>query len=173
MRSVISLCVAALMAGTISSGAWAGESRSVNFVIFKKADAGYEYDPIMFGSFSRFIKAMHGAQLLLLNHSGSSVNGDVLNLQQDILREQAGDRMSDVGINCQLTFHTMPVGGNIEYSLNGDCQIMESYLTGGRTLHAKIPLTELPDTVQGDDVWIEIYEDSKSGIAFYANVSSR
>jgi len=30
----------------------------------------------------------------------------------------------------------------------------------------------LPDTSQGENVWVMIYEDEENGIAFYGNVSA-
>ena len=173
MRST-SYFLIGLLACLIPMSAQADDTRSINFVIFQKSTPSYEYDPIMFGSFSQFVKAMHGSQLLLLTHSSSSRNGDVLNLQQDVLREQHDGHMSDVGINCQLSFHYSPTAaGDTEYTLGGSCQIMQTHSSSGHgeVLQAKIPTTDLPDMVQGDDVWIEVYEDAKSGVAFYANVS--
>jgi len=151
--------------------AQADDTRSVNFVIFMKSAPAFEYDPIMFGGFSSFIKAMDGAELLLLSHSAKSQDGDILNLQQDVLRDQEDGTFSDIGINCQLSFHSKMLFNELEYSVNGNCQIIAKFHGQAITLKAKIPLTELPDTAQGHDVWIEVYEDKRSGIAFYANVS--
>jgi len=151
--------------------AQADDTRSVNFVIFMKSAPSFEYDPIMFGDFSQFIKAMDGADLLLLSHSAKSQNGDVLNLQQDVLRDQVNGKFSDIGINCQLSFHYETVSNEVEYNVAGNCQIIAKFHGQAITLKAKIPQTELPDTAQGHDVWIEVYEDKRSGISFYANVS--
>jgi len=151
--------------------AQADDTRSVNFVIFMKSAPSFEYDPIMFGGFSEFITAMNGAELLLLSHSARSQNGDVLNLQQDVLRDQKNGKFSDIGINCQLSFHYQTVLKEVEYNVSGSCQIIAKFNGQPITLKAKIPQTELPDAAQGHDVWLEVYENKRSGIAFYANVS--
>jgi len=41
-----------------------------------------------------------------------------------------------------------------------------------KNVTAIIPMASLPDTSQGEDAWVEIYEDEASGTAFYANVSA-
>jgi hypothetical protein len=87
------------------------------------------------------------------------------------LLDQKNGKFSDIGINCQLSFHYQTVLKELEYSVNGNCQIIAKFHGQAITLKAKIPLTELPDTAQGHDVWIEVYEDKRSGISFYANVS--
>ncbi|OIO73395.1 MAG: hypothetical protein AUJ57_04465 [Zetaproteobacteria bacterium CG1_02_53_45] len=147
----------------------AGEARSVNFIIFMNDNPNVEYDPIMFGSFSQFIKAMDGSQVLLLSHSASVLGGDVLNLQQDVLKSTTGGHFSDVGVNCQLSYF-QEAG---EYNVGGNCQIIDKFHGEQLTLQAKIPRTELPDMAQGKPVWIEVYEDARTGIAFYANISNR
>jgi len=39
-------------------------------------------------------------------------------------------------------------------------------------IKAIIPPASLPDTSQGVDVWVMIYEDKHTGTVFYANVAS-
>lgn len=168
MRIVTALLIALLFQ---SATAMADDARKVNFMIFMKQQPSYEYDPIMFGGFSQFIKAMNGTRLLLLSHNAKAINGDVINLQQDVLQEHKGSGFDDVGINCQLSFHDHDALGDPNYQLSGDCQIIGRYHNRNVTLKAHIPATDLPDTARGSNVWIEVYEDSESGVAFYANVS--
>jgi len=163
--------IAAGMGLANASTAQADNGRSVNFLVFIKAQPHFEYDPIMFGDFSHFIQEMKGANLLLLSHSAKSIDGDVINLQQDVLKEVSNDKFTDVGVNCQINFHTVPDGSDIEYQLGGNCQILENFKGNFITIKAQIPKTDLPDSAKGTDVWMEVYEDARSGIAFYANVS--
>jgi len=172
MRYIICMLFAASI-GMVSVNAQAEDSRSVNFIVFLKVQPDFEYDPIMFGGFSAFINKMDGARLLLLSHSAKSLNGDVINLQQDVLNDRKGGGLNDVGVNCQLSFHYAGEANDIEYQLNGDCQIIDKFKGEAMTIKAHIPATDLPDAARGTDVWMEVYEDSKSGIAFYANVSKR
>jgi len=146
----------------------AAEIRNVNFAVFQKVNADFEFEPIVMGKFSDFIQAMHGSQVVLLSHSTNSVNGDVINLQQDVLREADGE-LNDIGINCSLNFLDSSTDDNTSFELGGMCKILDSLNVN---VTAIIPMASLPDTVQGVDAWVELYEDEKNGIAFYANVSS-
>ncbi len=150
--------------------AQADEARHVNFAAFQKVQAGFEFDPIVVGRFSDFIQAMEGAQILLLSHTSDAISGDVLNLQQDVLRE-GENGLGDHGINCSLSFGIDHAGESPEYSLGGLCRIIRSSGDSNQNITAIIPPAALPDTAQGFDAWIELYEDEKHGIAFYANVS--
>jgi len=146
----------------------AAEIRNVNFAIFQKVSDDFEFEAIVLGKFSDFIEAMHGAQVILLSHSTDSVGGDVINLQQDVLREADGE-LNDIGINCSLTFQDSGTDENTSFELGGMCKILDSL---NKNVTAIIPMASLPDTEQGIDAWVELYEDTENGIAFYANVSS-
>jgi len=163
MASVISL---------VSTAAYADDSRSLNFIILEKTKASFDYDPIIFGGFSKFIRAMDGAQVALLSHTASSRNGDVINLQQDILQESAAGEFDDVGVNCQLTFTYDGPADDVEYHIAGDCQIHGHFNGESMKLKAHVPTTDLADAAKTGDIWIEVYEDKKSGVAFYANASN-
>jgi len=149
----------------------AKDSKHVNFAAFQKLDPKFEFDPIVLGKFSDFIAAMDGAQVLILSHTADSVHGDVINIQQDVLRQSA-EGLGDVGINCQLSFLAEGMGSSTVYELGGLCRILD--VGNGKTskLLAVIPMAGLPDTTQGVDAWVLLYEDTVSGIAFYATVST-
>jgi len=168
MRFITALLIALCFQ---SATALADDARKVNFMIFMKQQATYEYDPIMFGGFSQFIKQMSGTRLLLLSHNAKAINGDVINLQQDVLHERKDSGFDDVGVNCQLSLRDHDALGDPAWQISGDCQIIGKYHNKSIALKAHIPATDLPDTAKGTDVWIDVYEDSESGIAFYANVS--
>jgi len=153
------------------SGALAGESRHINFAAFQKESPNFEYEAIVLGKFSDFINAMDGAQVLILSHMADAVDGDVINIQQDVLREENG-ALGDFGINCQLSFKDESDAESTSYAIGGICRIIQIGKGKELKLVAVIPSASLPDTAQGIDAWVELYEDEKTGIAFYANVSS-
>jgi len=161
-----------LLFGAWSIEASADDSRNVNFAAFEKVDKNFEFDPIVLGKFSDFIAAMEGAQILVLSHSASSVDGDVINIQQDVLRESQ-DGLGDTGINCQLSFRDESTKTNTSYAIGGLCKILQ--IGGGKDkkVTAVISPASLPDTAQGVEAWVMLYEDEASGIAFYANVSKK
>lgn len=153
------------MAPLLSSAA---EIRNVNFAVFQKEDDDFEFEAIVLGKFSDFIEAMEGSQILLLSHSTDSVDGDVINLQQDVLRESEGE-LNDIGINCSLNFRDHSTDDGTAFELGGLCKILDSL---NENITAIIPMKSLPDTEQGVNAWVELYEDEENGIAFYANVSA-
>jgi len=161
-----------MLIGTAASPSLAGGgARNVNFAAFQKIEAGFEYDAIVLGKFSDFIKAMDGAQVLLLSHTADAVDGDVINIQQDVLREDKGS-LGDFGINCQLSFKDESSVDNTSYAIGGLCKIIQVGRGKNFRLTSIIPMASVPDTAQGIDVWVELEEDEKTGIAFYGNVST-
>ncbi|MDQ6966393.1 MAG: hypothetical protein Q9M23_05675 [Mariprofundaceae bacterium] len=153
-----------------SASASAGESRHVNFAAFEKGSPDFEYEAIVLGKFADFIHAMNGAQVLLISHTADTIDGDVINIQQDVLREDKGT-LGDFGINCQLSFVDESTPQNTSYAIGGLCKIIQVGGDKNIRLSALIPMASLPDTAQGVDAWVELYEDETTGIAFYANVS--
>ena len=146
----------------------AAEIRNINFAIFQKVDDNFEFEAIVLGKFSSFITAMKGSQVLLLSHTRSSVDGDVINIQQDVLRDSS-EGLNDIGINCSLSFRDHSTDDNTDFELGGLCKILD---TLNANVTAVIPMSSLPDTEQGIDAWVELYEDKANGVAFYANVSA-
>jgi len=146
----------------------AAEIRNINFSVFQKLDDNFEFEPIVLGRFSDFIDAMKGSQVLLLSHTKDSIDGDVINLQQDVLRESSAG-LNDIGISCALTFADHSTAQDTSFEIGGLCKILDSL---NENVTAIIPMTSLPDTDQGIGAWVELFEDEKNGIAFYANVDS-
>ena len=144
------------------------ELRDINFAVFQKVDDDFEYDPIVLGRFSEFINVMEGTQLLLLSHTKDSINEDVINLQQNVLRESS-EGLNDIGVSCNLTFLDFSEEDETEFELGGMCKIFDSL---NENVMAIIPMASLPDTEEGVEAWVMLYEDENNGIAFYANVSS-
>ncbi|GMQ99825.1 MAG: hypothetical protein BMS9Abin18_0652 [Zetaproteobacteria bacterium] len=161
----------ALIGASMNPAMAGGGARNVNFAAFQKVDAGFEYDAIVLGKFSDFIKAMDGTQVLLLSHTADAVDGDVINVQQDVLREDKGV-LSDFGINCQMSFRDESTSDNTSYAIGGMCKIIEVGHGKNLKLTVIIPMISVPDTAQGIDAWVLLDEDEKTGIAFYGNVST-
>lgn len=167
MKKALMVC-GVVMCGMIASQASAAEVRNINFAVFQKVDSAFQFDPIVTGRFSDFITTMSGAQVLLLSHTRGSVDGDVINIQQDVLRDSS-DGLNDMGINCNMTFRDHSTDANTAFELGGLCRIIDSLNTN---VNAVIPMASLPDTEQGVEAWVELYEDKASGTAFYANVGT-
>lgn len=150
--------------------AQAGGPRNLNFAAFHKVAKNFAFEPGVTGKFADFIQAMEGSQILLLSHTSDAVDGDVINIQQDVLRENKG-ALGDYGINCQISFRDASTPDTPSYKVGGLCKIIQVGNGKNLKLSAIIPMADVPDTSQGVDVWMKVYEDEKTGIAFYANVS--
>ncbi len=148
----------------------AGEVRSVNFAAFQKVDKDFEFSPIVEGTFSDFIAAMEGSQILALAHTAGAIDGDVITLQTSVLRDESGS-LGDFGVDCQLSYKDESTKEDTSFLLGGLCKIIK--VGRGENLRKTllIPHTNIPDTSQGFDGWFMLDEDEKTGIAFYANVS--
>jgi len=170
LKRALMITIAAGIALVATESAAADDARNVNFAAFQKVDANFESDPMVLRKFSDFISVMDGAQILILSHTADSINNDVINIQQDVLR-QGKDGLGDVGINCQLTYLDESTPESTSYEVGGFCKILDVGDGRENKLLAIIPMTGLPDTAQGVDAWVMLYEDEVSGTAFYANVS--
>jgi len=145
----------------------------VNIAAFHKTVADYEFEAIVLGRFSNFIAEMEkGSQVIFLYHTAGIQNNDVITFNADVLREGASEEFSDNGVNCSISFIDESEEDNTSYAVGGLCTILLSDAGKHQKIKAIIPPASLPDTSQGVDVWVMIYEDENTGTAFYANVTS-
>ena len=164
------------MAGIAPASAAGHGIRFLNFAAFQKNNpqGKWDYDALVLGRFSSFISNMEaGSHILLLSHTADIKDGDVVNIQTDVLRADKGGKLGDSGINCQLSFEDHSTKQTTSFAVGGLCTILEITTTKDLSLEAIIPPASVPDTAQGEDVWVQLYEDPKTGIAFYANVSGK
>jgi len=167
------MCVLAIFAIAIVVPAQASGTKHVNIAVFHKTVADYEFEAIVLGRFSDFIAEMEkGSQIVFLNHTAGVKHNDVITLNVDVLSENAGDGFDDNGVNCSISFTDESDAENTAYAVGGLCTILMSNNGVHEKIKAVIPSADLPDTSQGVDVWVMIYEDEKTGTAFYANVTT-
>jgi len=105
------------------------------------------------------IGALSGkADFLLLTQTVGIQDGDVLNIQNDVLREGSGSGFDDLGINCQLSVDTKGKSWNV----GGKCDVFLPHLGG-----EKIVGIIKPHTIETERVWHHVWENDKTGIAVY------
>lgn len=95
-----------------------------------------------------------GAEMSLFAHSAAIKNGDVLNLQNDTLREVNGE-FKDMGINCQIS---MSIEG--EWKVAGRCEV---FMSGD----ARANHTIAPTPIAKELIWYKVFEDKEQGVAGY------
>ena len=86
-------------------------------------------------------------------------NGDVLNIQNDVLRENSGNGFADLGIDCQLTVDS----GAPVWKVGGKCEIFLPHLNGGEKVLGVIA----PHAIETEKVWHHVWDDEKTGVAVY------
>jgi len=150
----------------------AAGTNHVNIAAFQKISSDYSFEAAVMGKFSDFIAAMEqGTEIIFLNHTADVEDHDVISFNADVLREQDGASFGDNGVNCSISVSDEVVKGDHLYALSGMCHLLSHDQGKEEKISVIIPKTEVPDTAQGVDVWMMIYEDKSKGIAFYANVS--
>jgi len=106
------------------------------------------------------IGALNGkADFLVLTQTVGIHDGDVLNIQNDVLRNSAAG-FEDLGINCQLSVNTS-AGPN--WKVGGKCDIFLPHLAGGQKVTGLIA----PHEIDKEKVWHHVWDDPKSGVAVY------
>jgi len=172
-KMIGTLCMAAVFSIVMIVPAQAGAVKHVNVAAFHKIVADYEFEAIVMGRFSDFIAEMEkGSQVIFLNHMAGIKDNDVITFNADVLREASDEEFSDNGVSCSFSFTDESTEDNTSYAVGGLCTILMSNNGVHEKVKAIIPSADLPDTSQGIDVWVMIYEDEKTGTAFYANVTT-
>lgn len=104
------------------------------------------------------IGALRGkADFLILIQSAGIHNGDMLNLQNDVLRA-GGKAVEDMGIDCQLSVDT---SGKV-WKVGGKCVIDLPHIG-----NKKIIGTINPHSIPSEKVWHHVWDDPESGVAVY------
>jgi len=140
----------------VSLTAQAASGTHVHFAAFfnNGTNADFQFPATVAGDDIEKPMAEKGAEMMLFAHSVSIQDSDVLNLQNDTLREVDG-AFKDFGLNCQITMHT--VG---EWNVSGMC---EDFITGGDKSNQIIAPVSIPKQL----IWYKVFEDKEQGMAGY------
>ncbi len=106
------------------------------------------------------IGALDGkADFLVLTQTVGIHNGDVLNIQNDVLREGSGSGFDDLGIDCQLNVNS----SSAVWKVGGKCEIFLPHLNGGEKVLGLIK----PHEIETEKVWHHVWDDPKTGVGVY------
>ena len=106
------------------------------------------------------IGALDGkADFLVLTQTVGIHNGDVLNIQNDVLREGSGSDFADLGIDCQLSVNS----SNPVWKVGGKCEIFFPHLNAGEKVLGIIK----PHEIESEKVWHHVWDDPKTGVGVY------
>ena len=146
--------------GTSSAG---DVSVSLNIAAIHAEKAGYDFPAVLEGSDIR--AQLPGTQYIFLVHTAELRNGDVIMINNNTLREDKTGNLKDDGVDCQLSIslsedtETIDVAGLCNFFLikKGGAELKSQGIIPSTTLAAPL-------------YWILLHEDSKTGIAIYAEV---
>jgi len=152
MMKILMMCMLLLANMGIASAA----GTHVHFAGFfnNGTQAGFSFPDTVVGDDIEAPMAKNGAEMMLFAHSVSIQDGDVLNLQNDTLRE-VGGVFKDFGLNCQITVHSAG-----DWNVSGQC---ETFITGDNKNNQLI----LPVPIPKQLVWYKVFEDKEQGVAGY------
>jgi len=105
------------------------------------------------------IGALDGkADFLVLTQTVGIHNGDVLNIQNDVLREGSGSSFEDLGIDCQLSVDS----SGVFWTVGGKCDVFLPHL-GGKKVIGIIK----PHPIEAERVWYHVWDNTETGVAVY------
>jgi|GEM_PF-1060236 len=183
-RSHCLFAALAVIVGSAISGelmpqahAAAGKDRHhINIMAFYRVSgAQFQFPDEVKGYDVDVIKAFYGkAYPIFLTHTAGLLNGDVLMINNDVLRDK-GSGFSDNGIDCQFSVNLKGEGGahaeaDHGIGFGGMCKVQ---LMDGKgkeiSTRAVIKPTMIPDTAHVASKFKAIYIDQAVGVAIYAN----
>ncbi|MDX8377089.1 MAG: hypothetical protein R8L53_03595 [Mariprofundales bacterium] len=97
------------------------------------------------------------ADFLALTQTVSPRDGDIISLQNDLMRGDGDGNIEDFGVNCVLSVHTVGV-----WTMGGKCDIILSNVVKGRS----VGLIK-PTPLAKEAVWYNVWEDANTGVAIY------
>jgi len=117
--------------------AQAAESAHVHFAAFfnNGSNVNFKFPATVIGDNIEKPMVEKGAEMMLFAHTVSIHDGDVLNLQNDTLREMSDGTFHDFGLNCHITMRT-----ESKWTASGMCQ---TFLTGEEQHNQIIPPTSI------------------------------
>lgn len=149
-----------ITAGDITGGK---KAPHVNIAIFHKLHGQENFSYPEHIANQDILQVMQGkAQYISMNHTAGVIDGDIITLASDVLREGADNKFEDFGVDCQLSIHIK--GTNV--TLAGICQILMIDQDGREIEHKAIVKST---TVESGNGWVLLYYDADDGIAIYAD----
>lgn len=99
------------------------------------------------------------ADYLIMTQTSGVHDGDVLNLQNDVLRGNGDNAFEDTGIDCQLSV----IGEKpAEWKVGGKCTLNLPH-GAEKQVSGLIP----PHAIPAEKVWYHVWDDPQSGVAIY------
>jgi len=160
-----------LMAG-ITSPAQADEpSHYINIVTFQADAPNFEYESIFNGNLGQLITSIEAhTHVILATRTSKLQHRDIINLQTDVLRMTKQGNLASGGLDCRFIFNDESDEDSAFFSISGICDRLVANDTGTDRKKTIIKRKMLSDPSPVFNVWLKLYEDPTTGIAFYADI---
>ncbi len=150
---------AKVTAGDVTGGI---KAPHLNIAIFHKVHGqeAFQY-PDTIAKSDILSSMLSKAQFISINHTAGLLDGDVVTIANDVLRDNAG-AFDDFGVDCQIIVHVKEA----LVTLSGLCQMMVMDQDHRKVEHKGMIK---PFAMKHGSDWQLIYYDAEDGIAVYAD----
>jgi len=155
----------------MSSQAYADTIRQVNFVAFQKDYGNANFEGLFTGSLGTFISSVEkDAHVVIALRTPKVKDRDIINVQSDVLRMTAQNKLANSGINCRFIFNNESDEDSLFYSISGVCDVLTSDTAGTHKKQFLVKRTMLSDPSKVFNVWTKFHEDKDLGLVFYVDI---
>jgi len=149
----------------------ASEVRQVNLVAFQKDHANAQFESLFTGSLGALISSVEqDAHVLVALRTPEVKDRDIINIQSDVLRMAAANKLANSGLNCRFFFNDESDEDSLFYSISGVCDILSSDKTGTQKQQFLVKRTMLSDPSKVFNIWTKFHEDNQLGLVFYVDI---
>lgn len=173
LKMVRNALIACVM-GFASMAHAADEMHFINLAGFYILDNGYKFPAEIKGNEAVLLSTLDGkGHYIFMSHESGVAHDDVINIQNNLLRSQAG-AFEDFGIDCNFSVMMKDDAGKHNgIRITGNCNAHLMKHDGNHIeTSTLVKPTELPDIEsEADERWKLIFNDGK-GVVIYANAES-
>jgi len=170
-RFLSAMFATAMFTLCVADSAAAAQERHLNVAVFQKKAADFQFDPLIVGSFGTLVSELEqNAMLLFINRAVNVKDRDIINVQSDVLRMTENGKLANGGLDCRFSYNNNSSDDSAFYSVRGMCSLMQANDAGTSKRKIVLKRVMLSEPNGGANLWMLIYEDKESGIAFYADM---
>jgi len=143
----------------------------INIVAFQADAPNFPYESIFNGNLGQLITSIEAhTHVILATRTSKLQDRDIINLQADVLRMTEQGNLASGGLDCRFIFDNESDEDSAFFSISGICDRLVANQAGTDSKKSIIKRKMLSDPSPVFNVWLKLYEDPSTGIAFYADI---
>lgn len=147
------------------------QAHYVSLVAFQADTIGFKYESIFNGNLGQLITSVEkDAHVVLATRTSRLKNRDVINLQADVMRMTTENNLASGGLDCRFIFDDESDEDSAFFSISGICDRLAANENGTNRKKIIIKRKMLSDPSTVFNVWLKLYEDPVTGLAFYTDI---